>query len=172
MSQILDSEPTVSDTSSTLPAVFSNECRAVCPAVNETLREAQLARVELLARNAKLAAREAQLEQLLATAASNSEHLESLRGELEMSNRQIQQRESQLRAILESSLDCVVIADAEGRIIEFNRTSEATFGYRREEVIGKLVADVLTPARPAIGAHQRVSPAFNNGRKHDHWQAH
>lgn len=138
-------EPLTSGTNSPQPAVISSVCRAICPAVNESLREAHLARLELLDRNAQLAAREAQLEQLLEAEAHNSEHLESLRSELENRNRQIQQRESQLRAILESSLDCVVIADAEGRIIEFNRTSEATFGYRREEVIGRLVADVLTP---------------------------
>jgi PAS domain S-box-containing protein len=59
-------------------------------------------------------------------------------------------RASEMRkaAILDSVLDCIVTADHEGRIIEFNRAAERTFGYSRSDVLGKQAADViLAPSR-------------------------
>ncbi|HJP67014.1 MAG TPA: PAS domain S-box protein, partial [Actinomycetota bacterium] len=52
------------------------------------------------------------------------------------------------RAILEASLDCIVAMDHRGVITEFNRAAELTFGYAREEVIGKELAEQLIP--PAL----------------------
>ena len=48
-------------------------------------------------------------------------------------------------AILDSSPDCVVAIDHEGRITEFNPAAEQTFGYRRSEVLGRPLADVIIP---------------------------
>jgi two-component system cell cycle sensor histidine kinase/response regulator CckA len=59
-------------------------------------------------------------------------------------------RASEMRkaAILDSILDCIVTIDHEGRIIEFNRAAETTFGYSRSEVLGRQAAEViLAPAR-------------------------
>jgi PAS domain S-box-containing protein len=53
--------------------------------------------------------------------------------------------ESLKSAILNSSLDCIVSTDAEGRIIEFNPAAEQTFGYTRAEVLGRSMADVIVP---------------------------
>jgi PAS domain S-box-containing protein len=49
-------------------------------------------------------------------------------------------------AILDVALDCVVLVDAEGRIVQFNPAAEATFGYSAAEAIGRNVADLLVPA--------------------------
>ena len=49
------------------------------------------------------------------------------------------------RAILESALDCIIIIDARGRILEFNPAAEKTFGYRREQVVGKELAETIIP---------------------------
>ncbi len=56
-------------------------------------------------------------------------------------------RESEARkaAILGSALDGIVTIDHEGRITEFNPAAERTFGYRRDEVVGKPLADVIIP---------------------------
>ncbi|HVE69461.1 MAG TPA: PAS domain S-box protein [Solirubrobacteraceae bacterium] len=51
-------------------------------------------------------------------------------------------------AILESSLDCVVAMDHHGRITEWNSAAEATFGRRREDALGRELAEVLIP--PAL----------------------
>lgn len=53
--------------------------------------------------------------------------------------------EAHKAAILDSSLDGIVAIDHEGRITEFNPAAESTFGYRRESVVGKQLADVLVP---------------------------
>ena len=55
--------------------------------------------------------------------------------------------EARKAAILDSSLDCIVTIDHEGRITEFNLAAERTFGYSRQEVIGRLLTDVLVPDR-------------------------
>ena len=64
--------------------------------------------------------------------------------------------ESEMRnaAILRSALDCVVSIDRHGRIIEFNPAAERTFGYAREDVVGKDVAEIIIPAAMR-GAHHR-----------------
>jgi PAS domain S-box-containing protein len=58
-------------------------------------------------------------------------------------------RESELRksAILETALDAVVTIDADSRIIEFNPAAERTFGYTRDEAIGRNMPELIIPAR-------------------------
>jgi PAS domain S-box-containing protein len=53
--------------------------------------------------------------------------------------------EARKAAILDSALDCILTIDHEGRITEFNPAAERTFGYRRDEVVGKQLADVIIP---------------------------
>src|SRR6185295_14836472 len=57
------------------------------------------------------------------------------------------QRENQARknAILESALDAIVTIDREGKIFEWNRAAENTFGYRRADVLGREMAELIIP---------------------------
>jgi PAS domain S-box-containing protein len=57
----------------------------------------------------------------------------------------LRESEARTRAILEAALDCVITMDAQGRILEFNPAAERTFGYRREEVLGQAMADLIIP---------------------------
>ena len=41
------------------------------------------------------------------------------------------------QSIIESSMDMVIAVDLERHIIEFNKTAERTFGYKKEEGTGK-----------------------------------
>lgn len=50
-----------------------------------------------------------------------------------------------LRAIFETALDSIITMDHEGRIAEFNPSAERIFGYRRDEVIGRPLAEVIIP---------------------------
>ena len=61
--------------------------------------------------------------------------------------------EARKAAILDSALDCIVTIDHEGCIIEFNPAAERTFGYRRDEVLGQQLADVIIP--PALRERHR-----------------
>src|SRR3954471_23821760 len=46
-----------------------------------------------------------------------------------------------LSAYLEAAIDCVIVADASGRIVEFNPAAEQTFGYSRQEALGRTMAE-------------------------------
>ena len=66
--------------------------------------------------------------------------------------KKIKQAEEALRSsreyaqnIINSSLDMIVSVDNDRRIVEFNRAAEETFGYRKEEVMGKDV-NLLYPS--------------------------
>ena len=50
-----------------------------------------------------------------------------------------------LRAIFETALDAIITMDHEGKITEFNPSAERIFGYRRNEVIGRPLADLIIP---------------------------
>lgn len=49
------------------------------------------------------------------------------------------------RALLEAALDCVILMDHQGKVVTFNPAAERTFGYRRDEVIGREMAALLIP---------------------------
>jgi PAS domain S-box-containing protein len=57
----------------------------------------------------------------------------------------LRRSEDLFRATVEAALDCIVSMDEQGRIIEFNPAAEKTFGYRREEVVGQLLAEMIIP---------------------------
>jgi two-component system NtrC family sensor kinase len=48
-------------------------------------------------------------------------------------------------AIVSSSLDCVIVVDEAGRVVEFNPAAEQTFGYSRDEAVGRLIGDLIVP---------------------------
>ena len=50
------------------------------------------------------------------------------------------------RAILDSALDCIIVMNASGRVVEFNPAAERVFGYTREEAVGKELAELIIPA--------------------------
>ncbi|MBX3603464.1 MAG: PAS domain S-box protein [Rubrivivax sp.] len=61
--------------------------------------------------------------------------------------RALQRSEARLRATVEAAFDSVIGMDGEGRIVEFNAAAERCFGHRRDDVMGRLLADVILPER-------------------------
>ncbi|TIS97164.1 PAS domain S-box protein [Mesorhizobium sp.] len=53
--------------------------------------------------------------------------------------------ETMSSAIIASALDCVVVIDEDGRVVEFNPAAETAFGYSREAVVGKPIAELIVP---------------------------
>ena len=49
-------------------------------------------------------------------------------------------------AILEAALDAVITIDHHGRVLEFNLAAERTFGYTKQDVLGRELAG-LTRSR-------------------------
>jgi PAS domain S-box-containing protein len=67
-----------------------------------------------------------------------------------------------LRATIEASVDCVITIDANSTILEFNAAAERTFGYAREEVIGKPLTETIIP--PSLReAHLKGMAALMKG---------
>ncbi|GAA0285183.1 hybrid sensor histidine kinase/response regulator [Rhodovulum strictum] len=68
--------------------------------------------------------------------------------------RALEMTSSRLCATVSSAIDAVVVADGEGRILDFNPAAEAIFGYRRDEVIGRRMDDMIVPdhIRPLLQA--------------------
>ena len=50
-------------------------------------------------------------------------------------------------AVLEVALDCVILIDEAGRIVQFNPAAERTFGYSAAEAVGTELANLIIPAR-------------------------
>lgn len=59
----------------------------------------------------------------------------------------LRKSEDRLRATFEAALDAIVSMDEQGNIIEFNPAAEACFLYRREQAIGKKLAELIIPQR-------------------------
>ena len=66
----------------------------------------------------------------------------------------LRESEAQLRAILEGALDAVVGMDASGKVIDWNQQAEVTFGFTRDEAMGRPLAELIIPP-PFREAHQR-----------------
>jgi PAS domain S-box-containing protein len=69
----------------------------------------------------------------------------------------LQRSEAHTRAIVQSSLDCIVTIDHEGKILEFNPAAEIVFGYPRAKVLGKKLAEVVIP--PSLRERHRQGMA-------------
>jgi PAS domain S-box-containing protein len=83
----------------------------------------------------------------------------------------LKRSEAYKAAILDSSLDCIVAMNHEGCITEFNPAAERTFGYDRDGVVGKHLADVIVPTslreshRTGFARHLATGEATMLGRR-------
>jgi len=59
-------------------------------------------------------------------------------------------------AIISAALDCVIAIDEAGCVLEFNPAAEQTFGYRRADVLGRPISELIVP--PAL--RQRHADGF------------
>jgi PAS domain S-box-containing protein len=59
--------------------------------------------------------------------------------------RKLRESEARKTAMFETTLDAIISIDHEGMITEFNASAERTFGHRREEVLGRELAEVIIP---------------------------
>ena len=66
---------------------------------------------------------------------------------LERSRALVAEHESEVRkaSILDTALDCIVTSNHLGIVTEFNPAAEATFGYAKDDVIGRQMVDLIIP---------------------------
>jgi PAS domain S-box-containing protein len=56
-------------------------------------------------------------------------------------------RRDELRPILETALDAVVVMKSDGIVADWNDRAAAVFGWSREEAVGRVMADLIIPER-------------------------
>jgi len=71
-----------------------------------------------------------------------------------------QERETQLRSIIESAMDAIITTDRRGRVVLFNRAAELAFGCAAAQIIGDSI-DRLLPCR-FRATHQQHMQAFSH----------
>ncbi len=67
--------------------------------------------------------------------------------ERRLAERALRASEARSTAAIAAALDCVVSIDRTGLVVEFNPAAERTFGYRREDAIGRPLRDLIIPER-------------------------
>jgi len=95
-----------------------------------------------------LSAYDARLSSAIAT---GSEKLRQANEQLERRVRERTQtlanEEARKDAILRTALDCIISMDERGHIAEWNPAAERTFGYARQEALGRELGELILPAR-------------------------
>jgi PAS domain S-box-containing protein len=71
--------------------------------------------------------------------------------------------EARKAAIFDSALDSIISMDHEGRIIEFNPQAERTFLYRRDDVMGQPVAELIIPAHLRASHREALARYLSRG---------
>jgi two-component system CheB/CheR fusion protein len=59
----------------------------------------------------------------------------------------LERSESNLRRMVDSSIDCLVSMDGQGRVVSWNPQAERTFGWKREAILGQRLSDYIIPSR-------------------------
>ncbi|WEF34402.1 PAS domain S-box protein [Pseudoduganella chitinolytica] len=118
------------------------ELAALTGAVNASLRRLQEQQKELTTMNVQLEERVAQRT-----------------GDLARSLDTVRRSEERIRTILETAQDAFVGMDSNGRITDWNPQAEQMFGWRRDEVLGKPLHEVMVPVA-LREAHQRGIQRF------------
>jgi PAS domain S-box-containing protein len=72
--------------------------------------------------------------------------------------------EDRLRATVEAALDCIVVMDAAGTVIEFNPAAESAFGHARKDVLGRPMAELLIPQRLRDAHRDGVARYLETGK--------
>jgi diguanylate cyclase (GGDEF)-like protein/PAS domain S-box-containing protein len=57
----------------------------------------------------------------------------------------LHESEARTTAIMNAAFDPIITIDARGRVVEFNPAAERTFGYTREEALGRSMAQLVVP---------------------------
>lgn len=87
----------------------------------------------------------------------------------------LRQSESRLRGVFETAVDFgIMVFDAEGKFVDWNKGAERLFGYTREEILGKHSSTIFTEEDRRAGmAEAEMQTARRTGRSIDErWHLH
>jgi PAS domain S-box-containing protein len=79
---------------------------------------------------------------------------------------------NEVRSILDTATDGVVVLDRQGRILSCNRSAEALFGYEAHQLIGRVFVDLFAPESERVASdyldgllREGVASLLNDGRE-------
>ncbi len=72
--------------------------------------------------------------------------------------------EAAVRALLESSLDAMIVIDGDGRVLEWSSVAERMFGRSRGEVLGQDLAELIIPPRLRTAHREGLARFIRTGQ--------
>jgi len=79
--------------------------------------------------------------------------ISALQSERNLAHMTIQKNDKKLRAVIDGAFDAIVTIDSAGLLVEFNPAAERIFGYKKEDVLGKSMSELIIPARYRAAHH-------------------
>ena len=99
-------------------------------------------------------------------AASKAQLAAELR-ERARTERSLRETQERFRLITTSARDAILMLDAHGNTIFWNKAAERIFGYSKEEILGRNLHELLAPPR-YLEAHQQAFPvSYTHLRAHE-----
>ena len=89
-----------------------------------------------------------------------------LRRQLQPLVRHILQEQNRMKLILENSTDAFVMVGQNGKIMDWNAQAERSFGWKREEVLGTQLLELIIPADQLDAVLARITHLENEGAGH------
>jgi PAS domain S-box-containing protein len=74
---------------------------------------------------------------------------------IQEASNQSQKTIDRLESVLQNALDCIISIDSSGYVLSFNPAAELCFGYKEDDVKGKLLSELIIP-EPMREAHQKA----------------
>jgi len=71
--------------------------------------------------------------------------ISALQSERNLAEKALRENDKKLRAVIDGALDAIVAVNDAGELIEFNPAAERIFGYKKEQVLGKPMAEMIIP---------------------------
>lgn len=82
---------------------------------------------------------------------------------VKQADEQMRQSEFYLRSIFDAALDAVIGMDDQGRIIHWNKRAEAIFGWRKDEAVGRMLHETITPDQHRMAQQRGVANFLATG---------
>lgn len=70
----------------------------------------------------------------------------------------------QMQATVSASLDGIIVIDIDGNVSEFSESAERIFGYKKNEVLGKSMAELIVPERYRKAHNQGMARMRETGQ--------
>jgi len=83
--------------------------------------------------------------------------------ELQEKVNQREKMRASMAAIFDTALDCIITIDMESRVTEWNPAAEITFGWTRDEILGKTLTDTIIPSEYHAGHHEGMQKHLQFG---------